>query len=183
MSQMVRRGEGGEIRPYGTLQAFLSNGGHLREGARGWLMRERLLELLKTVEYHVMDDEEKSAELGISKETVKRWEMQVPEEYWQEALKTTRDKYAKQSLKVDAALYRESVREKGDAKHKELYYRRAEKWEPKSGLEVSKKAEYEDVSNADLILGLWGSLSGKEQDELLPKLGGNRVVDVENEAK
>lgn len=160
------------ILPYASVEAFLSVGSPYKsadENNRARELRRLFLELLKTPQFHLMNATEKGELIGIETATVQKWMKQVPDEYLAEALKEMREKSARASIDVDAALYRESVRDEGDAKHKELFYRRIEGWVPKQDMELTRgrDKELDSRANFDLLKELVKGLSPEEKRQLL----------------
>lgn len=164
-----------EIRPFKDVQSFLSISGMLQgEVAQKSLeARKRFLDLLLLPEFHVMNGQEKADAVGVSLPTLQKWMIQVPDEYLAEALKKMRERSAKQSLAVDAALYREAVRDEGDAKHKELFYRRVEGWNPAQNVELTRgrDKELDSKANVQLLKELFAGLSKEEKLEVLGEGG------------
>ena len=162
-----------EIRPFKDVESFLNISGVLQgETAQKSLeARKRFLDLLMLPDFHVMNGQEKAEAVGVSESTLTKWMIQCPDEYLANALKVMREKSAKQSLAVDAALYREATRDEGDAKHKELFYRRIEGWVPKQDMELSRgrDKELDAAANFDLLKELVKGLSPAQKLELLGK--------------
>lgn len=170
------------IRPYKTIGEFLAISEALKDPVKVKESKERkllFLELLKTSEFHMMKVGEQADAVGVSAATIRRWLGQVPDEVLSAALKESRQKMAIHSLRVDAALIREATAEGGDAKHKELFYRKAEGWEPKQGLELSKKDE---PLNAEVMIQALKDalmmIPEAERLKLLEEVKGTTVLDV-----
>lgn len=132
--------------PYKTVEQFVNRTSYVigdEASAKFCEERQRFIDLLMEPDFHVMSFAERAEALGVQEKTVRIWWKQCPYEYMAQALKVSREKHAGRTLEVDAALYREATEKGGDAKHKELYYRRIENWEPKQGLELSKGKDKE----------------------------------------
>lgn len=169
-----------EIRPFKDVETFLK----ISEVLQGELAqksleaRKRFLDFLLIPDFHLMDNDEKAAAVGVSTHTLAKWMIQCPDEYLAEALKIMREKNARHSMRVDAALIREATVDGGDAKHKELYYRRQENWNPAQNLELSRgrDKELDSKANFELLKALVAGLSAEEKAELLGQ-GGIPPVD------
>lgn len=159
------------VHPFKTVAEFINISGMiLGEAAeKSRECRKLFLDLLLTPEFHEMKGIERAEAVGVSLPTLQKWMIQVPDEYLAEALKVQREKSARRSLEVDAALYREATRDEGDAKHKELYYRRIEGWVPKQDMELSRgrDKELDGKANFDLLKELFKGLSPEEKRSLI----------------
>lgn len=125
------------------------------------------LKCLEDPRFHLMSREEQGEAVGCSVGKIGKFFATCPDAAMKEALNKSREKHAALSLDVDAALFKAAVADGGDAKHKELFYRRAENWTPSQGLEVSQKRELEGVDTAELIKGLMEGMSEGQRKTLL----------------
>lgn len=163
-----------------TIEQFLAplNGGRKRNGkfrpgtpnARAFalgLKRRRFWEMVQTPDWHCLSTKEKAEVLEVTTVTVRNWENALSDEEWKKALETSRNRHAKTSLKVDAAVVKESLN--GNVKASELFYRRIEGWAPKSGMELTRGADgdLDEKGDRELLVGLLASLTPEERRSLL----------------
>ncbi len=176
--EIINDGKYGAIRCL-TLEDFLNgspNSPRSNEVQMRTQEQKRLyLALMEQPEFNLMTATEQGAEVGVDYVTIQKWKRMVPAEIMQEKLKKSREGYATMSLEVDAALFKESVKDGGDAKHKELYYKRAENWTPAQSLELSrgKDKETREIPTVELVKGLLGTLTPEQKKELLASEGGS----------
>ena len=131
------------------------------------LKRRRFWEMAQRPEWHCLSLKDKAEILDVSTVTVRNWENSLSDEEWKKALETARGRSGRMSLKVDAAVTKESLN--GNTKAAELYYRRIEGWAPKSGMELTR-GEDGNLSKAgdrELLVGLLASLSAEERAGLM----------------
>lgn len=162
------KGAYSEVRTCKTLEEFLDDKRMPSESVRRSVeARRRFLELLGYPEFHEISNQEKADAIGISIMTFQRWMIQVPDEVLAESLKRMRERFARQSFKVDSALLEEC--KKGNVKAMDLYYRRIEGWVPKQDMELTRgrDKELDGKANFELLKELVKGLSPSERAELL----------------
>jgi hypothetical protein len=159
-------------KPYKTVDQFMAAKSYLNgdvENERRQEARAMFIEYLMYPQFHLMSFADRGDVLGVNESTVRKWWKECPDDYMAEALKVMREKSARDSLEVDAALKREATVEGGDAKHKELYYRRIEGWVPKQDMELTRgrDKELDGKANFDLLRELVKGLSPEERRQLI----------------
>lgn len=178
------KGKYGDTRTYKDLEGFLGISGVLQGEAakRSLEARKRFLDLLAYPEFHVMSEGEKADAIGISLKTLSKWEIQVPDEYLADALRKSRERSARQSFKVDAALMKECLA--GNVKALDLYYRRIEGWVPKQDMELSRgrDKDLDARANFDLLKELVKGLSPEDRAELLSAGQGGGVLEAKGDS-
>lgn len=173
--------------PYKTVEQFVKASSYLHsddKNAKFQELRQRFVDLLMDPNFQVMTFVERAELMGVNEGTLKNWWKQVPADYMAEALKVSREKSAAKSMEVDAALFREATAEGGDAKHKELFYRRIEGWEPKTAMELSKGKD-KDLDNAAVFQAMkdaMAMLSPEQKAELLGTPKETPVLEVRSES-
>ena len=178
-------------KPFKTVEEFLTPNPRLMltdVTRRSYEIRKTFLEVLMTPEWHLMSVQEQADSLGVDQATIRRWYNQVPDAYLADALKHMREHSARSAIKVDAALITEATAPGGDAKHKELFYRRVENWNPAQSLELSRgrDKELDSKANFELLKEIFKGLSPQEKAELVGgpdevkeiEMNTNGVVDV-----
>lgn len=182
----VEKGWVDPIRPYATIRDFmcmglagLRNKGYTEDEIKLAFelkkvlpiqeSRKRYLDYLMVPEFHLMSETDQAEAVGVDPRTIKKWGRQVPVEYMAEALKKSREEHAARSIQVDSALFKEAVKDGGDAKHKELFYRRVEGWNPKTEMELTRGVDPDMAGKTDreLLVGLLASLPEEERVKVL----------------
>src|SRR3990167_4871062 len=74
----------------------------ISEIKRVW--RERLFD----PDFRDLSQEKQGQEYGVSAQTIGNWRREIEEPEWNNILKTSRERIAKQSFEVDSALYRKA---------------------------------------------------------------------------
>jgi hypothetical protein len=171
------KGAYGEARPFRSLEEFINAGKSLlgEQAARSIEAKRRFLDLLRYPEFHEMVNQERADAIGVSFQTLQKWMIQVPDEYLGDALRVSRERSAKRSLEVDAALMTEC--RKGNVKAMDLYYRRIEGWVPKQDMELTRgrDKELDGKANFELLKQLFNGLSPAEKTELVGEGGGGAI--------
>jgi hypothetical protein len=160
------------IRPFHDVRGFVNAGRYegLDQWKRSKIKRARYLRMLKDPDFHMMKAKDQAAAVGVEYGTLKKYEMQVPDAYLAECLEEMREKHARQTIKVDKALFQAASDPEKDAKHKELWYR-IHGWVPSESRNLSVKQEKIDgMSDAELLAEMIKSLPQDQKVEVIKSL-------------
>lgn len=142
------------------------------------IIKAEWLKLMEDAEYRAKTYEEKAEIVGTTLNTIYRWERELPADQWDKWLEDSRKKYARQFLKVDAALLRRATEDTASA---DLAYKRLEGWSPKTTNEnLNRNADLEGKTDAELMADILKGVS-KEQLEAALKEKELKVVEPKAE--
>ena len=119
--------------------------------------KRRLLE----PEFRNLTLREQAGSFNVVESTVSRWRQGISDDEWDTLLQESRKKVARQSLYVDATLYKKAL--EGDSQDRKLYYEKLENWSPRLIQEnINKNGDLGEKTDTELRAEALKSFTAEE---------------------